>query len=309
MDTPYVMFEVAEAAAEEFSHRVSDLEDMRSELARLEPLSAAEGDALASYDADWLVRFTYNSAAIEGSTLTLADTALVLEGEFVPSGDKRLSDIFAAKGIADATEYAAAALARGRALGEELVKDVHERLALDSQPRARGSYRTTPVFIVGSLTTPPSASRVREGMADLMFVMSNSRLPAPLRASAFHAAFEAIHPFAEGNGRTGRVLLNYALAQGGWPSVAIKADMRDRYVTALEDWQVRGEPRPLVESVCDSLEAELATRIGIVAEARAQGLPVMCRPGADELVSDALAAGGAHQLTMRPGPSRNHHGL
>ena len=96
--------------------------------------------ALADYDRDWLVRYTYNSNAIEGSTLTLEDTSLVLEGEFVPS-DSPARYVFAARGVADGMAYVREYAREGRRLDEELVRRVHEVTALDLQPFARGTFR------------------------------------------------------------------------------------------------------------------------------------------------------------------------
>ena len=118
---------------ESFCRDVVESADEQVRLLRgLEPLSADEQDALRSYDEAFLVRFTYNSAAIEGSTLSLADTELVLEGEFLPSdaGNKRLADVFAARGIADACDFADQALTEARPLSEALIRDIHEKTAL-----------------------------------------------------------------------------------------------------------------------------------------------------------------------------------
>ncbi len=106
----------------------------------LEPLDGVEEMALSDYDRDWLVRYTYNSNAIEGSTLTLEDTSLVLEGEFVPS-DSPARYVFAARGVADGMAYVREYAEEGRKLDEELVRRVHEVTALDLQPFARGTFR------------------------------------------------------------------------------------------------------------------------------------------------------------------------
>ena len=265
MEMSFRMFDVDERNSRS---ELDAIDSLRRDYASLFPLGVEESESLASYEDSFLVRFTYNSAAIEGSTLSLGDTALVLEGEFMPSGDKRLSDVFAARGIADACSYAEAALQAGRVLDEELVKDLHERLALDCQPRLRGSYRVGPVFIRGSLTTPVAAGRVREAMGDLMYVSRFSNLHPVVKAAAFHAAFENVHPFSDGNGRVGRLILNYMLMSAGFPPIAIKSDMRGEYVTSLERWQVAGDPTPLVRAICDSVRTELEVRTAIVTDTR-----------------------------------------
>ena len=96
--------------------------------------------ALSDYDRDWLVRYTYNSNAIEGSTLTLQDTSLVLEGEFVPS-DSPARFVFAARGVADGMAYIREYASERRELDPELIQRIHEVTALDLQPFARGTFR------------------------------------------------------------------------------------------------------------------------------------------------------------------------
>lgn len=266
-----MMFRAFNLPESAYADLLGDADEQVAMLHGMLPLSETDEIALESYDEAFLVRFTYNSAAIEGSTLTLADTELVLEGEFMPSdaGNKRLRDVFAARGIAEGCEYAQRALECGRVLSEELVKDIHERTALDCQPRTRGSYRTTAVYISGSETVPASAPRVRELMADLVFACERSDEPAIVKAAAFHAMFEAVHPFQDGNGRTGRILLNYMLEQAGYPPIAIKASLRSDYLRALEDWQVRDDPRPLIASVARCIAEEASARRRGLEETRA----------------------------------------
>ena len=228
------------------------------ELRQLEPLSEDEVLGQQSYDEAFLVRFTYNSAAIEGSTLSLIDTALVIEGEFMPSdpADKRLSDIFAARGIADGVAFAHRARQEKRAVTEDLIKDIHERTALDCQPRVRGAYRTNAVYLRGSQTVPAAVDHVRPLMGDLIFAFEHAEGHPLLNAAAFHVLFENIHPFADGNGRCGRIILNYMLECAGYPPIALKAANRATYLTSLEDWQVRDNPQPFVAMVCDQIVEE-----------------------------------------------------
>ena len=226
------------------------------------PLSPDEQLGQQSYDEVFLVRFTYNSAAIEGSTLSLVDTALVVEGEFMPSdpADKRLSDIFAARGIADGVAFAQRALEWQEQVSETFIKDIHERTALDCQPRVRGSYRNHAAYLRGSETVPVSAVQVRPLMGDLVFGYLNAEGHPIVNAAAFHVLFENIHPFADGNGRTGRIVLNYQLEQAGYPPIALKAADRAAYLASLEDWQVRNNPEAFITMVCEQIVEEASAR-------------------------------------------------
>ena len=104
------------------------------------PWDGVEESAIDDHRRDWLNRYVYNSNAIEGATLTLLDTELVLEGEFVPS-DGPARDIFAAKGVADGMEYVRLWAQEHTPLNVDLVKRLHEVTTLDVQPVMRGQFR------------------------------------------------------------------------------------------------------------------------------------------------------------------------
>ena len=250
-------------------------------LAALEPMTAAysqampktpdECDAIAHYDESFMLRFVYNSNSIEGSTLSIADTELVLEGEFpAHTENKKLKDAFAALGIRDGMDFAERLREENGCfpLTEAAVKDVHERTALDCQPRTRGVYRTIPVYIRGSRAVPADAMEIRDQMADLLFAFGQSGMGPVAKAAAFHAIFENIHPFQDGNGRTGRIILNAMLEDAGFPPIAIKAGSAALYKESLESWQADGDPKPFLELVCTNLLEEMGERVSVIERVR-----------------------------------------
>ncbi len=241
------------------------VDKLKSEYA---PRTEGEKDAMAEYQRNFLVQFTHNSSSIEGSTLTPMQTALVVEGEFIPSDDKEVRDMFAVKGCYEGYDFMLQALEENRAFDENLIKDIHERTALDCQPRTRGIYRVVPAYISGSKTVPVPALKIREYMADLMFAFENSSQHPIIRASAFHAVFEAIHPFRDGNGRCGRTVLNYMLLKQGYPAIAIKADNRMEYLKSLETWQTENNPVPFIERVADCISKEADSMIDTIQQTR-----------------------------------------
>ncbi len=266
----------------EISERLRRIDALKDRARSLEPLDGVEDMAFADYDRDWLVRYTYNSNAIEGSTLTLEDTSLVLEGEFVPP-DSPARYVFAARGVADGMAYVREYAKEGRKLNEELIRRLHEVTALDLQPFARGTFRPARgvadgmayvreyakegrklneelirrLHEVTALDLQPfargtfrpygylariTATRVktadpleiRDDLQVLVDVLNGSGAHPLLKAAGFHAMLENIHPFMDGNGRTGRQLLNFMLLKHGYRPVAIKYDAKRDYARGLE---------------------------------------------------------------------------
>lgn len=257
-----------------FSSIIEKLDETRESFDSLQPFSFEERDALISYDADFLVRFTYGSNSIEGSTLSLEDTTLVLEGEFVP--DKPGKEIFMAKGVSDGYDFALQAIEQNSSFTEELIKDIHLRTALDNQPRTRGVYRTSTVYLRGSNVVPANPLQIREYMADLLFAYDNSDMHPLLRIAAFHVLFEHIHPFQDANGRTGRTVLNFMLLQNGYIPIALKADAggAHAYSSALQSWQLNNDATPFVNLIQSLLTEEYIKRQEAVTQTRKATLEI-----------------------------------
>ena len=247
------------------AERLRRIDTLKDQAHALEPLDGVEDMALADYDRDWLVRYTYNSNAIEGSTLTLEDTSLVLEGEFVPS-DSPARYVFAARGVADGMAYVREYAKDGRNLDEELVRRVHEVTALDLQPFARGTFRPYGYLARITATRVKTADplEIRDDLQSLIDGLDGSDVHPLLKAAGFHAMFENIHPFMDGNGRTGRQLLNFILLGHGYRPVAIKYDAGRAYARSLEAWQVDGDPTSFCSIFLDCVEQEERAFIDLV---------------------------------------------
>ena len=113
-------------------------------------------------------------------------------------------------------------------------------------------YRSIPVYIKGSQHIPPSVSSMRDAMPELFRLIKEEPV-ACVRAILGHFVFVFIHPFMDGNGRTGRFLMNAMLASGGYEWTVIPVDKRDNYMSALEDASVRCDIKAftqLVNSEC-----------------------------------------------------------
>lgn len=257
---------IYDAFAERDVPDYGEIDALKKVLDGLYPITDDEAMGIGSFEEAFEVRFVYNSNSMEGSTLTPGETALVLEGEFVPGKPGR--EYFAARGSADGMAYYRRAIEEGRELSEGLIKDIHERTALDCQPAVRGRYRQHPVYIRGSRTVPANFAEVPLLMKDLIGACHASKQHEVYKAVVFHVMFEATHPFSDGNGRTGRLVLNYMLESAGYPPVSIKFDAKADYIAALEAWQVLGDSSLLPPLVAASLEGELKERISCITQTR-----------------------------------------
>ena len=217
---------------------VSDLlrrsDAARERFRQMFPLDGVEQSAFEDYRKEWMARYVYNSNAIEGSTLTLEDTELVLEGEFLPT-DSPARYIFAARGVADGMAYAERFAEEERTLSVEMIQKLHEVTALDMQPALRGRFRPYgyQARITATRVKTADPLEIYEDMEALVDAVNGSKDHPILKAAGFHAMFENIHPFTDGNGRTGRQILNLMLMAAGYRPVAIKHDAGRSYGKSL----------------------------------------------------------------------------
>lgn len=205
----------------------AQLEALRADIASRRPLSEGELSALRD---QFLVEYTYHSNAIEGNTLTLNETALVLEG--ITIGEKPLKDHLEVTGHRDAYSYLESAVRDNIPFTENFILDLHY-LVLAADPVNRGRYRRIPVVITGAAHILPQPFEVEPRMERWAFEYSRSRLHPIIAAARFHIEFETIHPFIDGNGRTGRLLANFALMRSGYLPISIKYEDRRGYYDAF----------------------------------------------------------------------------
>lgn len=203
-----------------------------------------------TYDYEWFVtQFTYDSNAIEGSTLTLRETGLVLFDQVTPKG-RSLREIHEATNHKQAFDYL---LSYKEGLNRKFICYLQAILTNNTLPQEienqRGKYRTLQVHIRGVEFIPPPPDEVPQQMKELLqwYKVNKKHLHPVVLAAYFHAIFEAIHPFIDGNGRTGRLIINYMLKQGGYPFITIPKLDRDRYYKALKSAQVKHDLKPMVK--------------------------------------------------------------
>lgn len=205
---------------------------------------------------DLRVRLTYHSNAIEGNTLDLGETQLVI-AHGVTIGGHTLQEHLEAINHAAAFTFVRDLAQRDAALDEAALLQLHALITKDlvSTP---GDYRTGAVFISGSEHRPPHHSQVPGLMHDWFAWLDSDGLTyTPIvRAALAHEMLLAIHPFLDGNGRTARLVLNLQLMQAGYPVTLLLRGWRATYIRALEQAH-HGQYNPLVNVIGRAVEGGL----------------------------------------------------
>jgi hypothetical protein len=212
------------------------IDDKIEKLSTLRPLTSGEVERL---NEEFTVEYTYNSNAIEGNTLTLRETDMVLRGLTIDQ--KPLKDHLEAIGHREAFQFVQSLVAEKQELTEQVIKDIHY-LVLSDKKDDRGVYRKVPVRIMGAANEPAQPYMIRPLMEKLLGDYAKSSEHIVRKLARFHIEFESIHPFIDGNGRTGRLLVNLELMKAGFPPIDIKFTDRLAYYQAFDTYHSKGNP-------------------------------------------------------------------
>lgn len=209
------------------------LDELSKELKTKRPLNQTE---LKKLHENFMIENTYHSNAIEGNTLTLRETAMILQ-DGITIAEKPIKDHLDLIGYKDAFEYIMELADRNTPLTEKNIKDIHS-LVLMNDAQNRGVYRRLPVTIVGALHTPPQPYLVVVQMEQLLQDYAELKQTHHIieAVSIFHLRFEGIHPFIDGNGRTGRLILNLELIKSGLLPINIKFADKREYYACFDDY-------------------------------------------------------------------------
>ncbi len=206
-----------------------EIEVKKAELDFRRPLTQGELERL---NEEFLVEYTYNSNAIEGNTLTLRETDMVLRG--ITIDKKPMKDHLEAIGHKDAFNYVASLVKEKTPLSEYVIKQIHT-LVLADKPEDRGVYRKVAVRIMGAKHETANPFQIQDKMDSLIKGFNaDTETNIIKKLSLFHIKFETIHPFIDGNGRTGRLLVNFELMKNGYPPIDIKYTDRKAYYDAFD---------------------------------------------------------------------------
>ena len=212
---------------------LQQIDRKKVELDGRRPLTAGEVERL---NEEFIVEYTYNSNAIEGNTLTLRETDLVLRGLTIDK--KPLKDHMEAVGHKEAFEFVSELVKNNVPISESVIKQIHY-LVLADKKEDRGVYRRVPVRIMGAQHEPVQPYLIAPKMEELLRTFAESTEHIVTKLARFHIEFEGIHPFIDGNGRTGRLLINLELMKAGYPPINIKFTDRITYYNAFDEYHVK----------------------------------------------------------------------
>lgn len=237
------------------------IDNKKNELNTKRPLSP---NTIKSIRDKLLLDWTYNSNAIEGNTLTLVETKVVLEG--ITIGGKTLREHLEIINHKDAILYIEEIVQNEQKFSEMLIKNIHRLVLKGINDEFAGLYRKENVVISGAKHIPPQHYLLVDEME--LFVKWYWEIGVNLhpieRAAKVHTEFVKIHPFIDGNGRTARLLLNLELMKNGYPPIIIRNENKVKYYNAIDIAHTVGDYKDFIKIVNDELNNSLDLYLGLL---------------------------------------------
>lgn len=219
---------------------------------------------LKSLEENFKLEWTYNSNAIEGNTLTLKETKVVLEG--ITIGGKTMREHLETINHNEAITFLEELINDTNELTEIDIKNIHSIVLKGIDNENAGRYRTENVIISGAKHIPPDAIIVPELMEKLIYRYDDwkEKYHPIVVSSLLHAEFVKIHPFIDGNGRTSRLLMNFEAMKNGYPPIIIKREQRHKYYDALDKGALNGDYTDFIKLVTKQAEEMLDLYLKLV---------------------------------------------
>lgn len=232
-------------------------EQINKKKASLDTLRPLPKYTLKSLREKLLLEWTYNTNAIEGNTLTMNETKVVLEG--ITVGGKTMREHLEVINHRDAIAYVEEIVQKGEPLTEWQIKNLHRLVLKGIVDDYAGVYRDQQVFIAGAKHIPPAPYLIKEQMEQLIkwYDTEAQKLHPVERGAMLHAIFVGIHPFIDGNGRASRLLLNLELMKAGFPAVVIKVENRLAYYEALDKSHTTKDYCDFIQLIAKEVEDSL----------------------------------------------------
>ncbi|WDE97546.1 Fic family protein [Lentisphaera profundi] len=232
-----------------------DVDQLKAKLDALRPLPV---NTVKSLHEQMVLEWTYNSNAIEGNTLTIKETKVVLEG--ITIGGKLMREHFEAINHKEAIQYVEDLVSSEEAFTEHTIKSIHQLVLKNIDVDNAGTYRKDNVMISGADHIPPDHYDVALQMSELIETYKNSNVHPIERAARLHTDFVKVHPFIDGNGRTARLLMNFELMRAGYLPVIITASERFTYYDSLDKAHTQNDYSDFIKIVVDA-EKEAISKV------------------------------------------------
>ncbi|MDF2926184.1 MAG: hypothetical protein K0R57_5098 [Paenibacillaceae bacterium] len=221
-----------------------------------------------SYVQAFELEYTHHSTAIEGNTLTLLETKVILE-EGLAVGGKKLREIYEVINHNKAYQYVKTCIAKSLLLEEAIIKDIHAILMENIM--TGGIYRNVEVYISGAAHTPPIPNEMYHQVKSFYADLAKRQADNIIELAAWtHAEFVRIHPFTDGNGRTSRLIMNYQLMCNGYLPISIPKEARLDYFNTLEAYAVQRDLKPFADMITLLEEQQFDRYLGMI-KRQAQG--------------------------------------
>jgi len=225
-----------------------------SKKAALDKLRPFNKGALLKLQESFRVSLTYNSNAIEGNSLSLSETKLVLE-EGLTIGGKSMKEHLEVTNHSKAIDFVES-LVNKKSIEENDVLNLHAIILDRIDPENAGFYRRSGVRISGTDYVPPNAAKVPEQMKEVYQVLNSRGEPLEI-AAKIHHRFVDIHPFIDGNGRTARLLMNLYLMRNGYPPIIIQRVERKKYIDSIISDRLQKSVVKFATFIAQALERSL----------------------------------------------------
>lgn len=245
---------------------LEEVDVLKDQLSTLRPLPE---EALKKIQDALDIEYTYESNRIEGNTLTLQETALVVNEGVTISG-KSMREHLEAINHTEAISYIKDIAKQDIEISERTIKEIHALILHGIDRENAGMYRTVPVMISGSTHMPPQPYLIEKQMEDFMIrfkQMEEEKVHPVLVAAYLHDELVRIHPFIDGNGRTSRLLMNLYLLRNGYVIITLKGsnDAKVSYYIALEKSHTEHLPEDFQQLVVEAEIAALRKYLSIMA--------------------------------------------
>lgn len=246
------------------SAKLEKADHLRKAWKDAQPLGPSQLRRLQEY---FDVAYTFESNRIEGNTLTLQETALVVN-EGLTIGGKSMREHLEVINHAEAIEFVRGLVTGKEELTRRSVMEIHRLILKEVDNENAGRHRTVPVRISGSDTELPQPFLLDKLMEDYFeyYALHRRRLHPVILAAEMHERLVSIHPFVDGNGRTSRLVMNLILMQHGYTRANIKGDTQSRlnYYKALQSVQADANPEPFYHLVADEVINSLEQHLELV---------------------------------------------